>query len=95
MIVQQCFMPKRSSTDEPIYTTVKILPPDKKDPHAVSRVVAVPVWRELSPQDISRVMSEMGRKGGLKGGHARAEKLSKRKRREIAKKAAAARWKMK
>ena len=35
----------------------------------------------------------LGRKGGLKGGKARAKKLSKKKRQEIAKKAAAARWK--
>src|SRR5579863_10337301 len=34
----------------------------------------------------------LGRKGGLKGGKARAEKLSPRKRKEIAKKAAKARW---
>ena len=35
----------------------------------------------------------LGRKGGLKGGKARAEKLSPKKRKEIAKVAAAARWK--
>ena len=34
----------------------------------------------------------LGRKGGLKGGNARAAKLSPEKRAEIAKKAAAARW---
>lgn len=34
----------------------------------------------------------LGRLGGLKGGKARAEKLSPKKRKEIAKKAAAARW---
>lgn len=34
----------------------------------------------------------LGRLGGLKGGKARAEKLSPRKRKEIAKKAAQARW---
>ena len=34
----------------------------------------------------------LGRKGGLKGGKARAAKLSSVERREIAKKAAAARW---
>ncbi|MEX1254268.1 MAG: hypothetical protein WEE64_07995 [Dehalococcoidia bacterium] len=34
----------------------------------------------------------LGRLGGLKGGKARAAKLSAKKRREIAKKAAAARW---
>ena len=34
----------------------------------------------------------LGRKGGLKGGRARAESLTPEKRSEIAKKAAAARW---
>lgn len=35
---------------------------------------------------------ELGRLGGLKGGKARAEKLSAKERSEIAKKAAKARW---
>jgi hypothetical protein len=35
---------------------------------------------------------ELGRLGGLKGGKARAAKLSKKKRSEIARKAAQARW---
>ena len=35
----------------------------------------------------------LGRKGGLKGGKARAEKLTPERRSEIAKKAAQARWK--
>lgn len=34
----------------------------------------------------------LGRKGGLKGGRARAEKLTPEQRSEIAKKAAEARW---
>ena len=34
----------------------------------------------------------LGRRGGLKGGKARAKKLSKKKRSAIAKKAAEARW---
>ena len=34
----------------------------------------------------------LGRKGGLKGGRARAEKLTPEKRSEIAKKAAQTRW---
>lgn len=36
---------------------------------------------------------EAGTKGGLKGGKARSEKLSPKKRETIAKKAAQARWK--
>ena len=35
----------------------------------------------------------LGRIGGLKGGHARAKKLSKKQRSESARKAAEARWK--
>jgi hypothetical protein len=35
---------------------------------------------------------ELGRLGGQKGGRARAAKLTKKERSEIAKKAAAARW---
>jgi hypothetical protein len=35
----------------------------------------------------------LGRKGGLKGGKARAESMSAKRRAEIARKAAAARWK--
>jgi hypothetical protein len=35
----------------------------------------------------------LGRLGGLKGGRARAEKLSPARRKEIARKAAAGRWK--
>lgn len=34
----------------------------------------------------------LGQRGGLKGGKARAEKLSAKKRKEIAQKAAKARW---
>jgi hypothetical protein len=37
----------------------------------------------------------LGRLGGLKGGKARAEKLSAEQRKEIAKKAALIRWKSK
>lgn len=37
----------------------------------------------------------LGRLGGLKGGKARAEKLSAKRRKEIAEKAAKARWKKK
>jgi hypothetical protein len=48
-----------------------------------------------SAEDIRRVMSVLGKVGGKKGGKARAENLSSRRRKEIAKKAAQARWKKK
>ena len=47
---------------------------------------------EPSKETISAVMAALGRRGGPKGGAARAAKLSPRKRKAIAKKAAAARW---
>lgn len=45
---------------------------------------------ERSP--LSAYLSQIGRSGGLKGGKARAKKLSALKRKKIAKKAAKARW---
>ena len=41
---------------------------------------------------ISQVMAEMGRRGGLIGGKRRLETLSDRRRSQIAKQAAQARW---
>jgi len=42
--------------------------------------------------EIRLAAAALGRKGGLKGGKARAAKLTPKRRSEIAKKAAAARW---
>ena len=47
---------------------------------------------EEPSESIKDYLARIGRKGGLKGGKARAEKLSRAKRRAIAKKAAKARW---
>ena len=41
---------------------------------------------------ITNAAAVLGRLGGLKGGPARAKKLSPKKRRQIARKAANARW---
>jgi len=46
-----------------------------------------PVESEKDPAAVA-----LGRQGGLKGGKARAERLSAERRAEIAKKAAQARW---
>lgn len=66
-----------------------------KDPN----VLAYQIVRQSTEQEevpkrspISEYLAEIGRKGGLKGGKARAKSLSVRKRTEIAKKAAKARW---
>jgi hypothetical protein len=47
---------------------------------------------QLTSSSISAYLSKIGREGGLKGGKARAEKLSAKKRIQIAKKAAQIRW---
>jgi hypothetical protein len=45
-----------------------------------------------TPEQVSALMSALGRKGGKASGAKRMENLSDRQRKEIAKKAAAARW---
>ncbi len=50
------------------------------------------VGREQVRSAISNYLSTIGRRGGLKGGKARAARLSAKRRKEIAEKAAAARW---
>jgi hypothetical protein len=61
-----------------------------------AQMVALATGRvtEEGPSDNgkSAAAMERGRLGGLKGGPARAEKLSSKKRNAIAKKAAKARW---
>jgi len=79
-------MPKRSS---------------KKRPAKDVNVIAAEILKAATgePQDLTPEGTKnpaavaLGRLGGLKGGKARATSLSKAKRSEIAKKAAAARWK--
>jgi hypothetical protein len=45
-----------------------------------------------SQDELKSAAAMLGRKGGLKGGKARAKALTKQQRHDIAKKAAAARW---
>jgi hypothetical protein len=46
----------------------------------------------LAAESIKEYLARIGRKGGLKGGKARAKRLSRAQRSEIASKAAKARW---
>ncbi len=48
--------------------------------------------QELSPEERHDAAVKLGRLGGRKGGPARASKLTPEERREIGRKAAAARW---
>lgn len=71
-----------------------------KDPNQLAYEIARLSTEEEKPKDpqeaaqqaISEYLALIGKKGGLKGGPARAKKLSAKKRKEIAKKAATSRW---
>jgi hypothetical protein len=66
-----------------------------RDLNALAKAVVDEATGEASPEPESGkdpAAVSLGRRGGLKGGPARAKKLSAKKRSEIAKKAAAARW---
>lgn len=72
-------------------------PKRPRDPNQLAKLIT-----DIATGDIERPQNKptsknpaavaLGRLGGLKGGKARAEKLSKEKRSEIAKKAANNRW---
>jgi hypothetical protein len=46
----------------------------------------------ITPTEAKSIAAQLGRLGGLKGGPARKKALSAKRRKEIAQKAAAARW---
>jgi hypothetical protein len=74
-------MPKRSSKPQ-------------KDTQQLARTVLDQIVPEVGkPSEKNPAAVALGRLGGKVGGPARAAKLSARKRKEIAKKAAQARWK--
>jgi hypothetical protein len=56
-------------------------------------IIEVPKETKPSKYDISRVMAEMGRRGGQIGGKRRLETMTKAERTKIATKAAKTRWK--
>jgi hypothetical protein len=62
--------------------------------HAPTERIRV-VARRVAPAERNPHAAALGRLGGLKGGPARAEALSARRRREIARAAARARWEKK
>lgn len=77
-------MPKRSSTPKDVNQLAKSI---------VDLATGNPITEDVSPiAEKNPAAVALGRLGGLKGGKARAEKLSPKKRAAIAKKAAQARW---
>jgi hypothetical protein len=64
------------------------------DPNLLAKAIVDVVAGEAPEQlpEKNPAAVALGRLGGLKGGHARAEKLSKKRRSEIASQAVKARW---
>lgn len=58
-----------------------------KDTNQIAHSIMQQVTKEKNPAAVA-----LGRLGGLVGGHARAKKLSAKRKKEIAEKAAKARW---
>ena len=70
-------------------------PKRPRDPNQLAKLIVDITTGEVpndSPKGPDAPAIQARRKGGLKGGKARAKKLSATKRRRIAKKAAQARW---
>lgn len=74
-------------------------PSQKKRPRDLNQLAASIIADATDPQPDQPTEDQpdphfaaLGRQGGLKGGKARADKLTPEQRSEIAKKAAAARW---
>jgi hypothetical protein len=84
-------MPKQSSKRQP--SSDPNLTAFAAVQHVIEQTESEPKAKTAPTKNPAAVA--LGRLGGLKGGKARAEKLSARKRSAIAKKGAAARWKTK
>lgn len=78
-------MPKRKDENEIAFTGLQELL--RRD----AERDGLPVEPTPKPEKVPSAV-RAGRKGGLKGGKARAASLTPRKRKQIAKKAAKARW---
>jgi len=73
-------------------------PQRPRDPNQLAHTIVQIATGEASSLDLPAVgkdplAAELGRRGGLKGGKARAATMSPQRRTEIARAAAAARWK--
>lgn len=72
-------------------------PKRPRDPMQLAKLIGDIATGEMPPDPPmppETPATQARRKGGLKGGKARAKKLSARRKREIAKKAARARWRV-
>lgn len=71
-------------------------PPRPRDPNQLAKLIADLATGEKTDASLddgkNPAAVQLGRLGGLKGGKARADKMTPERRAEIARKAAATRW---
>jgi hypothetical protein len=79
-LVRYCRMPKRSRKEI-------------SDPNVSAANVLKRMFKQAEAEGKDPLAVALGRRGGLKGGRARADKLTQEERSESARKAAKARWK--
>jgi hypothetical protein len=85
-------MPKRTSTPKDVNEAAFEMVRRSTSEEPVSEVIIM-ADPKPSKYEISRVMAEMGRKGGQIGGKRRLETMTATERKKAATKAAKARWK--
>jgi hypothetical protein len=87
-------MPKRPSKSDPSLFAKNVLDHiiAKYDPEAAESVMVSDSGFDSSKPAKNPAAVALGKLGGSKGGHARAANLSPRRRKQIARKAARARW---
>jgi len=76
-------MPRRNSKDDDDFTNAR---------RVVEQAIGEPLTPKPISAQVSKVMSQMGRRGGKLGGKRRLVTMTAEKRSEIALKAAKARW---
>lgn len=85
-------MPKRSRTAKKLSVKLRTQKRPPADPNLAAASVLRSVIESGEAEGKNPLAVALGRLGGLKGGRARAERLSRDELRESARKAAKARW---
>ena len=86
-------MPKRSSKRDFSQAALDIVRQVTEEPTPAKEETSAPAAPDLDDEETRKaVMREIGRRGGEKGGKARADSLTPEQRSEIARNAAKKRW---
>ena len=85
-------MPKRSGTKKPTKRAAREL---STDPNVAAFQIVQEIIEKAESEGKDPLAVALGRRGGLKGGRARADKLTPKQLSESARKAARARWQRK